>query len=272
MSNTSSSDPASNSASDSTSDSASDPVWEALDLRRGPNAHALLQQVVDRVRAHPGLVVFDLDSTLLDNKTRQALIMAEYGRTHGVDALAGTRPEHWDSWDYRAAMRKAGLPADQVEDHVEAYRAWWKEHFFTSEYCRIDEAVPGAVPYVTALGALGARIYYVTGRQESMRAGTEESFERLGFLWPNGDDVQLWMKPSLDEEDDSFKARVHQKLETQGPPVAVFDNEPTHVNDYRRSFPEALVIHLATDHSRRPVRVDPEIPSIPDFSAWELGT
>ncbi|MEM9458630.1 MAG: HAD family acid phosphatase [Myxococcota bacterium] len=263
MSNTPSSDPA--------SDSGSDPVWGPLDLRRGPRAHALLQQVVDRVRARPELVVFDLDSTLLDNKTRQALIMAEYGRAHGVDALAATRSEHWDGWDYRAAMRNAGLPADQVEDHVEAYRAWWREHFFTSEYCRIDEAVPGAVAYVSALGALGARIYYVTGRQQSMRAGTEESFERLGFARPNGNDVQLWMKPALEEEDDAFKARVHEKLKTQGPPVAVFDNEPTHVNDYRRSFPDARVIHLATDHSRRPVRVDPQIPSIPDFSAWDPG-
>jgi len=47
--------------------------------------------------------------------------------------------------------------------------------------------------------------------------------------------------------------------------ACAFDNEPTHVNAYKRSFPEAAVVHLDTDHSRRPVEVLPEIPSIHDF-------
>ena len=50
--------------------------------------------------------------------------------------------------------------------------------------------------------------------------------------------------------------------------AAVLDNEPMHVNDYRRSFPEALVVHLATDHSMRDTLVDPGIPSIADFGSW----
>lgn len=245
-----------------------DPVLAALDLRRGARAHALLQEVLDRVRDRGGTVVFDLDSTLLDNKVRQARIMAEYGQAHGIPALAGTRAEHWDSWDYRAAMRRAGLPEGQIDDHAEAYRQWWRERFFTSEYCRLDEAVPGAVAYVQALRAAGARVVYVTGRQQSMRAGSEASFERLGLPVPDGGDVQLWMKPSIDEDDDDFKARVHADLHALGAPVAFFDNEPTHVNGYRQSFPDALVIHLATDHSMRPVRVAEGIPSVADFSAW----
>jgi len=49
--------------------------------------------------------------------------------------------------------------------------------------------------------------------------------------------------------------------------VAVFDNEPTHVNDYRRRFPEATVVHLATDHSGRPVALLEGILSVPDFSS-----
>jgi hypothetical protein len=50
--------------------------------------------------------------------------------------------------------------------------------------------------------------------------------------------------------------------------VAVaFDNEPTHVNAYARAWPGAIVIHLDTDHSPRPVEVLPGIPSIADFRA-----
>ena len=245
-----------------------DPVFAALDVLRGDGAHALLSKVIDDARSKGGVVVFDLDSTLLDNKARQARIMAEYGRAHGVAALSSTTAEHWEGWDYRRAMRNAGLPLEEVEGHVEPYREFWRERFFTSEYCRIDEAVVGAVRYVGAVREAGARVFYVTGRQEDMRAGSEESFRTLGFPVPDGDAVQLWMKPTLDEDDDAFKARVHADLRALGTPVAVFDNEPIHINAYRHSFPDSQVIHLATDHSMRTILVDEGIPSIGDFGGW----
>lgn len=246
-----------------------DPVLAAVDLRTGAEARALLQEVLDRCRRPGAVVVFDLDSTLLDNKPRQARIMAEYGREHGAPALAGSRREHWTGgWDFRVAMRNAGLPEHEIELHAEPYRAYWRERFFTSEYCRLDEPTAGAVAFVTAVRQAGARVLYVTGRHEGMREGTVDCFARVGMPVPDGDGVQLWMKPTVDEDDDHFKARVHAELPKAGEVVAVFDNEPTHVNDYRRSLPQALVIHLATDHSMREVFVDRAIPSIADFSGW----
>lgn len=247
---------------------AHDPVLAAVDLREGDDARVLLQQVLDRARQPGSVVVFDLDSTLLDNKTRQAKIMAEYGQRHGLDTLAASRAEHWQGWDYRIAMRSAGLPEDQLEIHAEPYRELWRELFFTSEYCRVDEAIPGAVAFVAAVREAGARVLYVTGRHEGMRAGSVECFGRHGFPVPDGDRVQLWMKPTLEEHDDDYKARVHADLLKVGTVVAAFDNEPIHVNDYRRSFPQALVVHLATDHSMRDTLVEPGIPSIADFRAW----
>lgn len=246
-----------------------DPVLAAVDLRRGPRATALLHEVLERSRRPAAVVVFDLDSTLLDNKPRQARILAEYGREHGVPTLAGSLPAHWTGgWDFREAMRNAGLLEAEIEAHVEPYRTCWRERFFTSEYCRVDEAVAGAAAFVAAVRAAGGRVVYLTGRHEGMREGTMECLARLRFPAPDDDAVLLWMKPSLEEEDDDFKARVHAELPRTGDVQAVFDNEPTHVNDYRRSFPEALVIHLATDHSMRSVLVDPGIPSIADFGAY----
>lgn len=245
-----------------------DPVLAAVDLRTGSDARALLDRVIERSREPSAVVIFDLDSTLLDNKVRQAEIMAEYGRREGLVPLTACRAEHWEGWDYRVAMKNAGLPPELVETHVEPYRAMWRELFFTSEYCRLDEPTPGAAAYVNAVRSAGARVLYVTGRHEPMRAGSEECFARHGFPVPDGDRVQLWMKPTLEETDDDYKARVHAELPTQGAVVGVFDNEPIHVNDYRRSFPEAVVVHLATDHSMRDTLVDPGIPSIADFGAW----
>jgi hypothetical protein len=246
-----------------------DPVLAAVDLRQGAQARRLLQDVLDRCRHPRAVVVFDLDSTLLDNKPRQARIMAEYGREHGVPSLAGCRREHWTAgWDFRHAMRNTGLPQAEIEAHAEPYRECWRERFFTSEYCRLDEPLRGAVAFVQAVRQAGGRVLYVTGRHEGMREGTLDCFARVGLLVPDGDAVQLWMKPSMDEEDDDFKARVHADLPRAGDVQAVFDNEPTHVNDYQRSLPHARVIHLATDHSLRDVYVEPGIPSIADFSAW----
>jgi len=246
-----------------------DPIFAGLDVRRGERARALLSKVVDRARGSQGIVVFDLDSTLLDNKARQAQIMAEYGQQNGVEALSAVLAEHWDGWDYRQAMRNAGLVPDEIEAHVEDYREFWRERFFTSAYCRVDQEVPGSPAYVQAVRRVGAKVFYVTGRQETMRPGTLESFERVGLPLPDDVGVQLWMKPTLEEDDDDFKARVHAELHGLGDPVAAFDNEPIHINAYRRSFPEALIVHLATDHSMRDVLVDPAIPSIADFSDWK---
>jgi len=49
--------------------------------------------------------------------------------------------------------------------------------------------------------------------------------------------------------------------------LAAFDNEPAHINGYRESFPEAIAVHLATDHSPRDIPIVPGIPSIADFTA-----
>ena len=49
--------------------------------------------------------------------------------------------------------------------------------------------------------------------------------------------------------------------------IAAFDNEPTHANDYRTRFPDALIVHLATDHSGRDAPLEDGVLSIPHFAS-----
>lgn len=128
----------------------------------------VLSETLDRLRAGgpEAVAVFDLDSTLLDNRPRQALILREFGAARGLAALAAAQPEHWTSWELAEAMANAGLGAEEVLRHQEAAKAFWRERFFTSEYCAIDEAIAGAGEYLTAIAGLGARIAYCTGRPE----------------------------------------------------------------------------------------------------------
>jgi phosphoglycolate phosphatase-like HAD superfamily hydrolase len=255
------------------SDASYPPSWFPV---LGPEeSAALLARVVDAARAAgpAALVAFDLDSTLLDNRPRQARILREYAALHHLDALADHEADDWRGWDARVAMTNGGLAPDLIELHFAPFRSFWKDRFFTSEYCVEDRPIAGAPDYVRAVLASGAGVLYVTGRHEEMRAGTLVCFERTGFPRPGdgatggstGGAIDLLMKPSLEEHDDLYKARTYATLREHGQVVAAFDNEPAHINGYREAFPEAICVHLATDHSMRDIPLAGGIASILDF-------
>ncbi|HWE24683.1 MAG TPA: HAD hydrolase-like protein [Myxococcales bacterium] len=209
--------------------------------------------------------VFDLDSTILSNKPRQARIVREFGAARGIPELTRCEPRHVVSWDLHDTMRLCGLSEERAGEVHAALRRFWLERFFTSEYCREDTPIPGASEYLRRVSAGGGRILYVTGRHAAMADGTLESFRNAAFPLPDRDRVQLWLKPDPDEDDDAWKDTCQRRLLELAGVACAFDNEPTHVNAYKRVFPGARVVHLDTDHSGRPVDVSPDIPSVADF-------
>ncbi len=228
----------------------------------------ILAAAIERVRraAPRGVVVCDLDSTVLDNRPRLARILQDYGRTAGVPELTDTRPEHWQGWSLERALRNVGLEPEEVEAHAGPARRYFAEWFFTSAYCRLDLPVPGAPSYTRALVAAGARLASVSGRPRGMEAGTRESFRAHGFPVPDGETVHLFLKPRRELLDDDWKLEAARLVDRLGPVVAAFDNEPLHVNAYAELWPEAAVVHLDTDHSERPIEVLARIPSVRDFT------
>ena len=233
-----------------------------------PNWPSTLTDILAKARAAngKGVLAFDLDSTLFDNRARQARIVREFGEQQKVPELQKCDVNHWNSgWDMRAAMRNTGLAESRVEELYASAKSWWQERFFTSEYCVDDTAIAGAAAFIGACVKANAIVAYVTGRHEGMRQGTVSCLRRWEMAVPDGRSVQLLMKPTLAEDDDAYKRVAHEQLRGIGTVVAAFDNEPTHANDYRRKFPEALVIHLATDHSGRKVELLEGIISVPHF-------
>ena len=216
--------------------------------------------------APPGAVaVFDLDSTVLDNRPRQARIVQDYGRAADLPALLGARPEHWKGWDLEAALVAAGLPPAEARGRRAEFRRFWAERFFTSAYCRLDVPVAGAPAFVRAVASAGVGVAYVTGRPIWMEDGTRDVLARFGFPPPDGARARLLMKPGDDVGDDEWKERARRQVESLGRVVLAFDNEPAHVNAYARAWPDALAIHLDTDHSPRAIPVLASVPSIADF-------
>jgi len=229
----------------------------------------ILREALEAIRPDRPAAAFDLDSTVLSNKPRQARIVREFGRERGIEELTRCGPEAIVTWDLRDTLRACGLSPDQAERHIRDLRRFWLERFFTSEYCREDEPIPGAAAYLRRTLGKGGQILYVTGRHVGMEEGTLDSFRRAGFPLPDGSRIQLWLKPRLSDDDDRWKEMCQARLRNLSGIACAFDNEPTHVNAYKRSFPEARVVHLDTDHSGRPVEVRPDVPSIVDFRMAE---
>ena len=208
---------------------------------------------------------FDLDSTILSNKPRQARIVREFGAERGDARLTRCAPDQIVSWDLRDTLRLCGLSEPEVRHAAVDLRQFWMDRFFTSEYCADDVPIAGAAAYLQRVREAGGEILYITGRHQEMKEGTLHAFRNAGFPMPDEQRVQLWLKPKLADNDDAWKEICHARLQAMSGIACAFDNEPTHVNSYKRAFPEAVVVHLDTDYSSRPVDVLPDIPSIHDF-------
>jgi hypothetical protein len=225
---------------------------------------AVLARVAERGRSRR-VVVLDLDSTLLDNRPRVERIVREYGRAAGLAALRDARVQGWHGWSMEATLSAAGLSPEEAARHAAAARLFWTERFFTSGYCREDVPIPGAPAFARAVAAAGARIAYVTGRPDAMRPGTLDVFTTYGFPFPERERVHLLTRPDGAGSDDAWKAEAMETVERLGTVVAALDNEPAHVNAYAARWPDALCVHLDTDHSDRAVEVLPRIPSVLDL-------
>lgn len=212
-----------------------------------------------------GVFVFDLDSTLLDNKPRQARIVREAGQHLGEPRLTSCQPDHFTDWSVEKPLRCVGIQDHELDALVPKVRRYWKQTFFTSEYCVDDIAVAGAVDFVREVLSLGTRIAYCTGRHEPMRRGTVACLAREGFPVPDAQQVHLLMKPTLEEHDDDWKVRARSLIAQLGTVLAAFDNEPTHINSYFVHFGDAQCVHLLTDDSSRGIAPHPDIPSVRDF-------
>jgi hypothetical protein len=224
----------------------------------------VLKRVLRRVEDGPGVVVFDLDSTLLDNRPRQAQILRDFGALRRLTALNGLTAQHFEDWDLRRAMRNAGVDPETVEQVYADARAFWQRWFFSNAYCHLDVPVKGAPEFVAEVRKAGGKPVYLSGRPEGMRPGTMRSLAAHGFPLA-ADEVTVLLKPNPQLPDDVWKAQACATVATLGSVIAAFDNEPTHINRYRSEWPEALCVHLQTDHSGRHVELLPDIQAIADF-------
>lgn len=196
------------------------------------------------------VAVLDVDLTLIDNAPRNRAIWGAWlheqrGRWPGAAAAALAAQTMPIVFGVRDNLATLGVTDPAL---VAEGLAFWRRHFFASDGCRFDAALPGAVEAVEALVGAGVAVIYLTARPLAMAEGTVASLQRLGFPVAQVG-AQLVMKDDPREEDGAFKVRALAWFGGVGRPILVADNEPGHVNAMHAAFPDALAVHVATRHS-----------------------
>lgn len=216
-----------------------------------------LIEIATHVRHHARrekvAVVFDLDSTLFCVSPRTQHILRQLGNDRAfadrhAQAAQVLRSIEVLPTDYsvRQVLARTGLPFSS--ELAEDVRSFWRRHFFSNLHLDKDILYPSAKEYVTHLHDLGARIIYLTGRNEiSMRRGTIETLRRSGF--PEFTDSQLFMKPSDAQTDEHFKLTKFKELSPQFDHIWFFENEPLIINEIHQALPQIHIVFVNSTHS-----------------------
>jgi hypothetical protein len=223
----------------------------------------LLAQIRERATGG-GVAVFDLDGCLFDTRPRQVRIFREFAARYGFWELHQVEEQHFLDWDLEKTLRRAKVSEDFLQNHYPALRDFWKDCFFSSAYVHYDAAMPGAVALVRAVQAAGCQIVYLTGRDITMRGGTEAALRIFGFPYDQ-EKTHLLTKPVADLDDTLFKEQAMEVLAQLGSVCMYLDNEPANVNVYHQHHPDALVVFVETDHSPKPIEPAKALPWLRSF-------
>jgi hypothetical protein len=239
-----------------------------------PHQSSVLRDLLERIgswtqdeRARAPVVVFDLDSTLYDNRPRTLEILMQYReeildeQPEVADAL-GTLTAERIEYLLSDTLRGCGITGAALVADITRY---WHDRFFTDDYLQHDAPLDGAPEYVRACHESGAIIVYLTGRDiPGMFLGTIASLRDCGF--PIGvAGVELVLKPDVNLPDEAFQRGALPTLDRLGDLVAFFENEPAACNLAKAMYPDCSVVLLETQ--KVPFAPDPaeDVQVVSDF-------
>lgn len=202
------------------------------------------------------VAIFDLDSTLFNVSPRTQKILQDFAESHNLAAkypkslledLTKVKVQTQD-WGIKEALIRSQIKAPL--EFFESLRDYWFEHFFSNSYLYHDEPYPGAIEFVKTLHKKGARVIYLTGRdQHRMGTGTKQVLEH--WKLPLDDYNKLILKPQKGMVDSIYKLEVVDRLSKEHPETWAFENEPVNINLMSKQLPKVNVVFFESTHSRR---------------------
>jgi len=111
-----------------------------------------------------------------------------------------------------------------------------------------SRALYGAVKYVKTLHKAGANIVYLTARKEKARAETTAMLKSKRL--PLAGATHLLMNDTR-LKGDLWKRSAKPRVLAHGKPLAFYDNDFTHVRNYRELYPNSRVFRVNTISRRK---------------------
>ena len=201
-----------------------------------------------------GMIIFDIDGTILDNFPRQVAILIN---------LFSEMPEIKEIYLNEGYLRQLLPNPYSLLKHIieksgntqiiRELQPKFLKFFLSNEYLENDILISGFSTFFKQLllnTPEDIEITFLTGRPEQeMREGTITSLNLLGIDF-NTKKFQLIMKPKIEMEDYDFKVQVLSALKTdQIQVLAFFDNEPNNCILAKKFFPNALVVQYLSSQA-----------------------
>ena len=220
------------------------------------------------------VVVFDLDSTLLDVSRRSYEILREWlahpehhSFSETIQSLKSVQPHHMrysleDVWEQHQISYQDEPYASQLKHAKE----FWRKRFFGHDYLKHDEPTEGALQFVKKLHEMGTKIVYLTGRDVPlMYFGTVDQLKQHA-LPIEVDRTRLILKPKRHLDDITFKSGAAATIMAFGEVVASFENEPKNLVAMAKVYkPETMNIFIETVSSDHPAPVGVGLYKIKNF-------
>ena len=200
--------------------------------------------------------ILDIDDTLLSTSGRHLRILREFASHKGISHKVPAQVRYLITETARAA----GLSDERLLSEL---REFWFARFFRNEYLLEDEPIDGAQDYCRELLEAGARIVYLTGRDETMREGTLAALRKHDF--PLAEPSSLLLKPEFSTPDREFKEQALARIAAEGPVAGGFENEPLHIHLLLEIFPKGRMVLVDSRHSGRPAPPLSGVPKIKDY-------
>ena len=214
-------------------------------------------------------MLFDLDSTLLNNRPRQARILREFGAAGAVAPLLSCALEAFRWLVAEGADAQPGLCREtEVENPEPQAKQYWRDRFFYQrEHCVDDVALAGAVDFVQRCKEPVRVSSYC--RSPSGDATGRRLLRTRGLPDSDEDRVSLLMKPQSDMHDDDWKLPARDQTRQRGQLIAALTTSRRTSTPTASSVPDAICVHLSP-MSRRGISVHLEHPV--DLNDFEFNT
>ncbi len=201
------------------------------------------------------LVLFDIDSTIMNTAPRNYAILEEAAREfeflRGITGEVNLEHMGWNICDDVKSVRNLS------KEQIDCLYDFWEKRFFFDPWIGYDIPYEGVRELLHWLHQQ-CRIVYLTGRDsEYMEDGTISSF--IEHKLPNDEKTTFLFKPSKDIPDLSFKQEAFEYIRKLGRVVLAIENEPANANAMHKAFPDAVIGLIQTITAPNPAAPHKEI-------------